>query len=113
MNYNNKYQQPWTENEDDIIQRGLMYGLSPRKISNRLITAGFQRTRNAVIGRIHRNDDKFHAPTVIEPEPVVIPKSERPYVFGVHCIESDCRNNRVKPWPYCSVHAPKSKRNAG
>ena len=45
---------PWSEQELALLKAGIAEGLTGGQIADKMIAAGFERTRNAVIGKYHK-----------------------------------------------------------
>ena len=104
--------QDWTADEDEIIYQGLGARLTMGKIAQRLPA----RTRNSVIGRVHRHPDKFaraialcDPPEILTDEPLPLPPPKPKLEFaapGKRCKHWNCRNTRLRQSAHglCNVH---------
>ena len=45
---------PWSEQELALLKAGIAEGLKGSQIADKMLAAGFERTRNAVIGKYHK-----------------------------------------------------------
>ena len=108
--------QDWTCEEDEIIYQGLGARLNMRAIAERLPA----RTRNSVIGRVHRHPDKFAKAIPIGPPPEILtdeplppppPKPKLEFAAtGKRCRHwsggKNCANTRLRHTVHglCSIH---------
>jgi len=63
----------WTPEEVEVLKAGMMIGKSAREIG-----VDINKTRNAVLGFIHRNFRANHAPRVVKPKPTNLTPVKKP-----------------------------------